>query len=388
MKILVEFIIFILQPVFWLGLLRNYLTAKKRIKNTRQTFHNAIYPQHFEMRQFWLNLIILGVIGSAVTALVGPVVTISWLFIYQGLLLINLLLIPGMLFSISIAVISALLAILFNLNDYAVQWGHFNVLDRYGLTMGGVGDFNYVLLVAFILFGLGLIIFKDGGKYNVPIIAHNERQTRIAGYPFKSVNVIPLFLFIPGDWIHATFQYWPVFMLNGHSFAFLVAPVLLGFRMTVFKRLPRELFKKLGRHVMQLGALGVGFAIVSYWLPVATVPSLTVLLLYFYWVTMHVKGIDRKQGDWYSEVLDGVRVIGLEPNTPAAKLKLGIGDVILTVNEQAVTNEDEFYRALLRQSTYCRMKVRNRAGRLVITETAIFNNAPHEIGVVLFKSQS
>ncbi|MHA8138246.1 PDZ domain-containing protein [Lactobacillaceae bacterium Scapto_B20] len=388
MKILVEFVIFILQPVFWLGLLRNYLTAKQRIKNTRQIFHTAIYPQHFETRQFWLNFFLLGVIGSIVTALIGPVMTISWLVIYQILLLINLLLIPKVIFSISIAVASSILSIWINLNNYAIQWGHLNVLSRYGLTMGGVNDFNYLLLVTAILFGLGWIITKDGGRYNVPIISRNERQTRIAGYPLKSVNVIPLLLFIPGDWIHATFQYWPIFMLNGHSFAFIVAPVLLGFRMTVFKRNPRSLFKKLGYRIMQLSGIGAVLTIASYWLPILVVPALCLLLIGFYWLFMHFRSTDRKNGDWYSEVLDGVRVLAIEPKTPAEKLKLSIGDIILTVNDQPVTNEDEFYRALLKQSTYCRLKVKNRDGRLIITETAIFNNAPHEIGVILFKSKS
>ncbi|MEJ6400254.1 PDZ domain-containing protein [Nicoliella lavandulae] len=362
--------------------------SKHRIQATRQHFHNAIYPQHFEIRQLWMNLLLFGVVGSIISFVVGPVVTIIWFAIYQCLLLINLVLIPGVFFSFESAAIAAGIAIWLNLTGYANHLIPSQLLNHYGLSASPAAAFNYVLLASFILFILGAIIAKDGGRYNIPVVSRNERKNRIAGYPFKTLNVIPLFMFIPGDWIHSTIPYWPVMMLNGHSLAFVVVPVSLGFQMTVFKSLPRWLFKQLGKRIMQLALIGILLMVVSLFLPIAALPSLLIMILGLWWLRMHFKAVDRNQADWYSEVIDGVRVIGIEPNTPAAKMQLAIGDVILTVNNQPVTNEDEFYRALLKQSTYCRMKVRNREGRLLITETAIFNNAPHEIGVVLFKGKS
>ncbi len=41
---------------------------------------------------------------------------------------------------------------------------------------------------------------------------------------------------------------------------------------------------------------------------------------------------DAKPDFEYSEVMDGVRVIGIQPETPAAKMDLKVGDVILEVN--------------------------------------------------------
>ncbi|UQS86983.1 PDZ domain-containing protein [Nicoliella spurrieriana] len=314
--------------------------------------------------------------------------TITWLLVYQLLLLVNLLFIPGVIFSFEIVIISTVIVALLNLNQYAEQFFHFQTLQNYGMWGSAPANFNYVLLASLFLFGLAIMVAKDGGKFNVPIIERNERQVRIAGYPFKSINVIPLFLFIPGDWIHNLFQFWPVFVLNGQSYAFLIAPILFSFRMTIFKQAPRVVFKKLAGRFAKLALFGILLSVASYFFAIVAVPALGSLLVIYWWLLMRAKAHDKAQGDWYSEVINGVRVVGIEPKTPAAKMNLSIGDVILEVNNIAVTNEDEFYQALLTQSTYCRLKVENRQGQLAITETAIFSNAPHELGVVLFKQES
>ncbi|WP_290123374.1 hypothetical protein [Secundilactobacillus silagei] len=35
--------------------------------------------------------------------------------------------------------------------------------------------------------------------------------------------------------------------------------------------------------------------------------------------------------------------------------------------------------------TYCHLKIQTPEGDLKVTETAIFDGAPHEIGIVMFK---
>ena len=96
---------------------------------------------------------------------------------------------------------------------------------------------------------------------------------------------------------------------------------------------------------------------------------------------------DRHQQFRYSDTEQGVRVIGLRPHTPADKLNLDLGDIILECNRQPVNTEAEFYAALLKSPTYVHLKVRNRQQELIITETAIYNGAPHELGIVLFTDQ-
>ena len=84
------------------------------------------------------------------------------------------------------------------------------------------------------------------------------------------------------------------------------------------------------------------------------------------------------------ETDEGIRIISVQPETPAAKMKLQPGDVILTCNNRVVNSEKEFYQALQLNSAYCHVKVRTYEGDLRIAESAIFMDSPHEIGLILF----
>ncbi len=49
---------------------------------------------------------------------------------------------------------------------------------------------------------------------------------------------------------------------------------------------------------------------------------------------------------WYVETSEGVRIVAVKPETPAAKMKLEVGDIILECNGIKVATGDELYEAL------------------------------------------
>lgn len=67
-------------------------------------------------------------------------------------------------------------------------------------------------------------------------------------------------------------------------------------------------------------------------------------------------------------------------------MAISVGDIITECNRQAVNSEQGFYEALLINPTYCRLKIQTPEGDYKVTETAIFDGAPHEIGIVMFKN--
>lgn len=105
---------------------------------------------------------------------------------------------------------------------------------------------------------------------------------------------------------------------------------------------------------------------------------LTLVILWF------KRKFEQRESNWYVETHDGVRVIAVQPNTPAAKMKIQPGDEILICNGREVHNETEFYAALKTDATFCRFKIRNYAGELKLAQGAIYADSPHEIGLVIF----
>ena len=66
------------------------------------------------------------------------------------------------------------------------------------------------------------------------------------------------------------------------------------------------------------------------------------------------------------------------------KMKLVPGDVILECNKVKISNADELYQALQKNSAYCHLLVKTMDGELKICESALYADAPHEIGIILF----
>ena len=86
----------------------------------------------------------------------------------------------------------------------------------------------------------------------------------------------------------------------------------------------------------------------------------------------------------FTKPYDGVFILGILRETPATKMGLVVGDTIVECNGEAVSNNDNFYRAIQSQPTYCHLKVQDLNGEFRMAEGAIFADAPHELGVVLF----
>ena len=94
----------------------------------------------------------------------------------------------------------------------------------------------------------------------------------------------------------------------------------------------------------------------------------------------------KREKNWsvlFGPAENGIKIIGIRPDTPAEKMNLVVGDTIINCNNLPIETEFDFYQALSKNSVYCHLKVRGVDGELRLTETAIYADSPHEIGVVI-----
>lgn len=378
MKFLIALGFFVLQPALWIGVIRSYLIHTNRIKKERAIFNSAIYDDYYEGRHFVRTGLIFGVMASII---LGGFLSISleWLILYEALMAIGLLVVPWWLLAVTMAgaasIVTLLLPHISQLRPLMNWFGHI------GIYQTAVDPINVLIIFVVIILATAIFVHVNGGRFDSPTLVRNQRNNRTAVYKFNELSIFPFLLFVPGDWMHTSFPFMPLFQVNNHFYAILLVPILIGLKFTVKRSVPKELLRALSKSMYVIAAVGIILSIVGYFVPKIILPAIILLLIGYYVVLAKAKHDDAKPDFEYSEVMDGVRVIGIQPETPAAKMDLKVGDVILEVNGIKVTNEDEFYRALSTNSTYCRFKVRDRNDQLKITESAIFKNSPHEIGV-------
>ncbi|EEI70379.1 hypothetical protein HMPREF0496_2823 [Lentilactobacillus hilgardii ATCC 27305] len=378
MKFLLAICFYVLQPMLWVGVVRAYLIHTNRVKRERRIFNSAIYEDFYEGRHFVRSGLMIGVIFSVVLGSL-LMTSLQWLILYEGLCLIALVLIPWQFLGVTLIGAAGILSLLLP------QMTQFNFIEKWFVNMEisshQVNPVNYLAILAVVIFATGLFVRANAGRFDSPAISRNKRNNKVAVYPFNELTIFPLLLLLPGDWFKIGLGFLPVFQINHHSFVILIVPILIGLKLTVRKSTPREFFRNLGKLMMLVAGLGILMVIGAAFNHKLVLPAMIFLMICYYGVILIVKHRDRKQQVEYSEVMDGIRIIGIQPGTPAAKMNLSVGDVILTVNDIQVSNDDQFYRALSTSPTYCRFKVRDRHDQLKMTESAIFKNSPHEIGV-------
>ncbi|MGL3796747.1 hypothetical protein ACWYXF_03945 [Lactiplantibacillus plantarum] len=389
MQVLKIFELFLLQPLVWLGLLRSYLTAKRRVKSERQHFQSAINPQLVEVHHFLVDGCLLGVLMTIISLALGLVVAPIWVVIYEVVAAISLIIIPGALVPVTAFGLSWLVYWIMSPELTTVG----GALQRHGVAMTSMSGnlvVNGLLLLAIVLAATAVLLRHYDYEGRSPQLQPDQRGKRLVRYQWQQLLVLPVGVLVPGDWLHATISWWPVFMVGERSFSILLLPLLVGTSVRVYKQLPQIAWRQLAACygwvtlASVLVAIIARFAVLSpQWLL-----ALMGLIVVLTWgILAQHRYHDRHQQFRYSDTEQGVRVIGLRPHTPADKLNLDLGDIILECNRQPVNTEAEFYAALLKSPTYVHLKVRNRQQELIITETAIYNGAPHELGIVLFTDQ-
>lgn len=384
MSELLTVLLILIQPVLWLGILRNYIIYRKRLTKQRRDFNTSIYANNYEIKHFWLSFVVLGILGSAISIVLGVYLPITWIVVYQLLLIINLVLIPGQFLNLITFGIATVITWLI----YQVKF--FNGIDTLGINVQPTSFANVLLLLTIVILLMSLYVRFVLGNYANPQIFKNQRGNKVAGYLTKEFTVLPLLVLIPGDQIQQVMHWWPVFGYGDHKFSLLILPVMLGMRITIFKSLPKAFFKKLAKKIAWLVVLGVILSGVTYYFKdvenIALYSIAGLIVLYIITVLM-VKRSDSKQDTWFSDAVNGLRVISIRPDTPAEKMGVQIGDLIVEVNNIKINSEDEFYKAILTSPTFCRLKVLNREERIKIMESAIYSDSPNELGVVLIKEK-
>lgn len=389
MQVLKIFELFLLQPLVWLGLLRSYLTAKRRVKSERQHFQSAINPQLVEVHHFLVDGCLLGVLMTIISLALGLVVAPIWVVIYEVVAAISLIIIPGALVPVTAFGLSWLVYWIMSPELTTVG----GALQRHGVAMTSMSGnlvVNGLLLLAIVLAATAVLLRHYDYEGRSPQLQPDQRGKRLVRYQWQQLLVLPVGVLVPGDWLHATISWWPVFMVGERSFSILLLPLLVGTSVRVYKQLPQIAWRQLAARYGWVTLANVLVAIIARFAVLSPqwLLALMGLIVVLTWgILAQHRYHDRHQQFRYSDTEQGVRVIGLRPHTPADKLNLDLGDIILECNRQPVNTEAEFYAALLKSPTYVHLKVRNRQQELIITETAIYNGAPHELGIVLFTDQ-
>lgn len=365
---------YLLTPVLWLGILYVIISYNQRINKERKQFRVAINKDFYEGRNFIKYGLFFFVMGSLISMILGLTLPTNSVYIYQILIvlafLINGFSTTSMLLVMTAACILELVVPRF--------------ITFFGDVFPEISGPSWLLLI-FISILADYYLTRNMKKHPLsPRIKSGKRGRNIATYLGRETVVFPLLALIPSGTLSSTLNFWPVFNIGNQKFSLILFPIFISTSVKVIKRAKERVIQDKLKNTELLLGLTFVLIVLTKFMSKLFLISLIILTVVSIFLEIKLRKKEKNANSWYVETDEGIRIISVQPETPAAKMKLQPGDVILTCNNRVVNSEEEFYQALQLNSAYCHVKVRTYEGDLRIAESAIFMDSPHEIGLILF----
>jgi len=389
-------VLYFIQPVFLIGLLYVFFTRNRRVNYTRDKYRVNFKRNYFEVKDYLLKGILPGVGVSLIAILVGVPLTIEWYLLYQVVALL-LLLIGGYRFIHPLYTFSLTTFILFGLNAFDVSFPLSEQLSQLleGTYFTASQSLDYlpvlttslILLIAFILFFSTYLMDRRDEQKVYPILRTSKRGKKVAKYQKKFLWALPLFVIVPGEVIEPIFDWWPLININGNQYAFLLLPILVGFHYTVSTQLLEEATFKLQKELRYLALAGIIFAVVAYFFPQASVWALLILFVVGLAILIRHR---RRENMWsfqYGPANEGVRIIAVQADSPAERMDLGVGDLILEINDYDMINKESYNKALAEHRSYIKMRVKRKDDEIIITETPLYDDDFNNLGLLILDNE-
>ncbi|OJF93103.1 PDZ domain-containing protein [Alkalibacterium sp. 20] len=386
-NILLALLLFLLQPTFIIGVVLALLSKNRRFKYSRSKLRTTVYKENYEIKR----LITWGLIPGAVISLfsvgIGMPVTIDWIIIYHIVTLLFLGL--GYRFIHPIFTFSTASLVVLGLSYFVTEASLFgDILEQWNspiLSQTSTSlESTRVILVLVVLLLMSTIIVLNKGNMNqfVPRFMKTKRGKLVARYRMKPLWLIPLVVVVPGETFTALFDWWPVFSMGNQTYSFLIIPVLLGFRYTVQAQLPSEAKQAIIKDFSLLSVLSVLLVGLTFWIEEFSAIGLVVMLVGGVYVLYRHRQRERKWAFKFGPDQDGLRVVAVRPNSPAERMSIEVGDVLVESNQIKLTSSEDLTESLFNNRSYSKLKLKRLDGELVIAETPIYEEDAHDLGLV------
>ncbi|MDZ7834813.1 MAG: PDZ domain-containing protein, partial [Alkalibacterium sp.] len=386
-NILLALMLFVLQPTFIIGVALAFMAKNRRFKYARSRLRTTIYKENYELKRLFMWGLVPGAVLSVLTVGLGLTVSIDWIVIYHVVTLLFLglgyrFIHPVFTFSASGLVLLALSLFVTEeslFGDILTQWNS-PVISETAMTFESAQVI--FLLVVLVLISTVAVLNKGNMDQFVPRFLKTKRGKLVARYRMTPLWLIPLVVIVPGETFTALFDWWPVFLIGSESYSFLILPVLLGFRYTVQAQLPSEAKKALIRDFSVLGVVGIVLFASTFWMEEFSAVGLLVMLAGGIYVLYRHRLRERKWAFKFGPDQDGLRVVAVRPGSPAERMALEIGDVLIESNQVKLTTSEDLTESLFNNRSYSKLKVKRLDGELVIAETPIYEEDAHDLGLV------
>ena len=374
---------FFLHPAVYITLLFSVLIGYFRVKRERKQFRARILWGWTEAKHFLLDGYVWAIIISVISVAIGLVIPSTWLMVYSVWMILFVLLfmyqVGSAIYAIAIAVATFYIMFFYDWSYEIFSW------EIVGQDIDGQVIVPIAILAGLLLIAEGFIIQKHGATNASPRLVKTARGSEAMEYVTKRLWLLPILLVIPGDVIHTYLPFWPQFTLGESTFSLVLFPFVIGFQQKSRHSLAENFFPMYGKKVWQLGIIVTVVAAVGYIEPLISLIALALGVIRRLVISFIEYRRERNGSFAVSPQSNGVMIAGVLSDSPAEKMGLKIGECIVKVNGQKVTDEQELYEAVQINAAHCRLEVLDHNGELRLRQHVLFRHDHYRLGLILVR---
>lgn len=373
----------LLNPVFYYLFFLAAILGVSRVKRERKNFHVRAENAYFELRQLLPLGFATGLVLSIITIAAGLVIPIELILFTAGLTILWGLTTKVRLLSPIYTVGFAFFATLFFISR---KW-------KVPLIQTDTPEWSpdilppIAVLLALLILAEGFLISRSGSKGTSPKLIIGKRGLVVGIHEVKRLWMLPVFLVIPGESLSVPFSWWPLFSIGEQSYALILVPFAIGFSQHIKGMLPSESVKNVGKKVIQLGAALTLISLLGFWYPLASIVIVALAIIGREIISFRQRVKEDNLPFYFSKKNQGVMILGVLPDSPAAGMNLQVGELVMKVNGASVNDEESFYNALQQNRAHCRLEVLDINGQIRFAQRALFENEHHELGILFVQDE-
>ncbi|CCQ96855.1 conserved membrane hypothetical protein [[Clostridium] ultunense Esp] len=281
---------------------------------------------------------------------------------------------------------------LFTLFAYLEQNGFLRVEKGSSPWLSNLLNHAHIPSYLFFIGGLtlleGFLLLTERFSTIQPIHILGSRGKAIGGYLLQRIWPIPLFFFVPfpggGGMLPSFLSWWPILPVSwSHGGAVpLFVPVLIGARHFFIKTYPLTGLRRIALVRMGRGICESIFAVVSLYRPLWALPLLLLFYVLLFLFQRFREKRERQSPPYFSNSYEGLSVLAVLPKSPAQEMGIEVGDRVTKANGVPVRDESSFYKALQRNSAFCKLEVLNREGNITFPQRSLYLGEHHLLGLI------
>lgn len=373
---------FFLNPLLYWFFIITFFASLSRIKRERKNFGTKILSLFDELRYSWKISLLMGLLLSIIMVVAG--LSLHY-FMIAGLILFTILFSIGRKFTwLSAAYTFGFTYIAFLFSPYFISY----LPDSWNTEISSNQWVTFTILMGIFILIEAINMLRMQQDESFPEIKRGSRGKMVGQHRVKKISLVPFVSLLPAGLITPFAEWWPIVSIGDNEFGLIFIPILVGFEHVIRGSVPIKATRAYGQSLLILGLITIGVSVAGYYMDIFTLVGVVIAIIGREFLSLRFRQSDQRKAGFFKSEENGLKVLGIIPETPADKIGLIIGEKIIKVNGQVVSTEQEFYEALQINSAYCKLDIRDLRGEIRFAQRALYQGEHYELGIIFPRETS